>query len=96
MLKFYLRVAELKKSCIFAKEIKQIEIMTTQEIYTLANETTEAQLNNLVNGFNDKELKEFNTLLKLGDTKELALWTIIAGRYNGQDDSLIYNIAYNS
>lgn len=70
--------------------------MTTQEIYTLANETTEAQLNNLLNGFNDKELKEFNTLLKLGDSKELALWTIIAGRYNGQDDNLIYNIAYNS
>jgi hypothetical protein len=70
--------------------------MTTQEIYTLANETTEAQLNNLVNGFNTKEEKEFNTLLRLGDTKGLALWTIIATRYNGQDDSLIYNIAYNS
>ena len=70
--------------------------MTTQEIYTLASKTTETQLNNLVNGFNTKEEKEFNQLVKLGDTKELALWTIIAGKYNGQDDSLIYNIAYNS
>jgi hypothetical protein len=70
--------------------------MSTQEIYTLANETTPSQLNNLLNGFNTKEEKEFNTLLKLGDTKELALWTIIAGIYNGQDDSLIYNIAYKS
>jgi len=28
--------------------------------------------------------------------QELALWTVIAGRYNGKEDSKIYNIAYNS
>ena len=70
--------------------------MTTQEIYTLANETTETQLNNLLNKFNSKEEEVFNSLIKLGDKKELALWTVIAGRYNGKEDSEIYNIAYNS
>ena len=70
--------------------------MTTQEIYTLANETTEAQFNNLLNKLNTKEEEVFNSLVKLGDKKELALWTVIAGRYNGKEDSKIYNIAYNS
>lgn len=70
--------------------------MTIQEIYTLANETTENQFNNLLNKFNNKEEEVFNSLVKLGDKKELALWTVIAGRYNGKEDSEIYNISYNS
>ena len=70
--------------------------MTTQEIYTLANETTTAQLNNLVNGFNQEEENSFNTLVKLGDKKELALWTVIAERYNNVEVSEMYNIAYQS
>jgi len=70
--------------------------MTTQEIYTLANETTENQFNNLINKFNNKEEEVFSSLVKLGDKKELALWTVIAGRYNEKEDSEIYNIAYNS
>lgn len=70
--------------------------MTTQEIYTLANETTEAQLNNLVNGFNTKEESLFNSLVKMGDSKELALWTVIAEKYNVVEVSEMYNIAYNS
>jgi hypothetical protein len=69
--------------------------MTTQDIYTLANETTENQFNNLLNGFNKEEEKEFNILLKLGDKKEVALWTMIAKRYNNLEKSEIYNIAYN-
>ena len=70
--------------------------MTTQEIYTLANTTTESQLNNLVNGFDTKEESLFNSLVKMGDSKNLALWTVIAERYNGVEVSEIYNIAYNS
>jgi hypothetical protein len=70
--------------------------MTTQEIYTLANGTTEAQLNNLVNGFNTKEESSFNSLVKLGDSKELALWTVIAERYDEVEVSEMYNIAYKS
>ena len=57
--------------------------MTTQEIYTLANETTENQLNNLLNGFNTKEENSFNTLVRLGDRKEVEV-------------SEIYNLAYKS
>jgi hypothetical protein len=76
--------------------LKQIEIMTTQEIYTLANETTEAQLNNLVNGFNTKEESVFNSLVKMGDSKELALWTVIVEKYNAVEVSEMYNIAYLS
>lgn len=70
--------------------------MKTQEIYTLANETTEAQFNNLLNGFNSEETKSFNQLVKLGDRKEVALWTVIAERYNNVEVSKLYNIAYNS
>ena len=70
--------------------------MTTQEIYTLANETTTSQLNNLVNGFNQEEENSFNTLVRLGDKKELALWTVIAERYNNLEVSEMYNIAYKS
>ena len=75
---------------------KKIEIMKTQEIYTLANETTENQLNNLLNGFNTKEENSFNTLVRLGDRKEVALWTVIAERYNEVEVSEIYNLAYKS
>ena len=70
--------------------------MTTQEIYTLANETTEAQLNNLLNLFNKEEEKSFNQLVKLGDKKEVALWTVISERYNNAEVSEMYNIAYKS
>jgi hypothetical protein len=70
--------------------------MTTQEIYTLANETTEAQLNNLVNGFDTKEESLFNSLVKSGDKKEVALWTVIAEKYNSVEVSEMYNIAYQS
>lgn len=70
--------------------------MKTQEIYTLANEVTENQFNNLLNGFNSEETKSFNQLVRLGDKKEVALWTVIAERYNNVEVSELYNIAYNS
>lgn len=70
--------------------------MTTKEIYTLASETTPSQLNNLLNGFNTKEESLFNSLVIMGDSKELALWTVIAERYNKVEVSEMYNIAYNS
>jgi hypothetical protein len=56
--------------------------METQEIYTLAKETTEKQFENLFNGFTKQEIIKFNSLIKLGDDKFLALWTIISERYN--------------
>lgn len=65
--------------------------MTTQEIYTSANETTENQYNNLVNLFSTEEEETLNILIKLGDSKELALWTVIAERYNKIEVSKMYN-----
>jgi hypothetical protein len=70
--------------------------MKTQEIYTLAKETTENQFNNLLNGFNKEEEEKFNQLVRLGDKKEVALWTVIAERYNAEKSSEMYNIAYKS
>lgn len=70
--------------------------MTTQEIYTQANETTESQFSNLYNSLNENELKSYNSLVKLGDSKNLALWTVIAKRYENNEVSEMYNIAYNS
>lgn len=70
--------------------------MTTQEIYTIANETTEEQFNNLLNGFNSLEERAFSCLVRLGDKKEVALWTVIASRYNSVEKSEMYQIAYYS
>jgi hypothetical protein len=70
--------------------------MTSQEIYQLASETTDQQFNNLLNGFNQEEENTFNTLVRLGDSKEVALWTVIAVRYNKVEVSEMYNLAYNN
>ncbi len=70
--------------------------MTTQEIYTIANKTTENEYNNLVNLFSTKEEEYLNILIKLGDSKKLALWTVISERYNKVEESKMYNIAYQS
>ena len=69
--------------------------MTTQEIYTVANETTEAQFNNLFNGLSELELINFNTLVSLCDKKEVALWTLISKRYEKVEGNDFYTNAYN-
>jgi hypothetical protein len=68
--------------------------MTSQEIYQLASETTDQQFNNLLNGFNKEEENTFNTLVRLGDCREVALWTVIAERYNTGRAVEIYKLAY--
>jgi len=70
--------------------------MTTEEIYTLANEITEKEFNNVLNGFNTKENTLFETLIKLGDRKELALFTVISEKYNNADNTDFYRQAYES
>ena len=70
--------------------------MTTQEIYKLANEITETEFNNVLNGFNIEETELFNTLVKLGDRKEVALFTVIAQKYNKVDNKEFYSNAYES
>ena len=74
--------------------------MTTQEIYKLASEMTEQQVSNVVAGWENKNEKEsiatFNSLVRLGDSKQLACATTIAEKYNNKGVSEMYNIAYNS
>ena len=70
--------------------------MTTQEIYTLANETTENQFNNLFNLFSKEEETKLNQLVKLGDKKEVALWTIISERYENKVDANFYRKSYEN
>ena len=55
--------------------------MTTEEIYKLASEITEKEFNNVLFNFNKTELELFNSLVKLGDAKEVALFTVIAQKY---------------
>jgi len=70
--------------------------MTTQEIYKFANEITEKELNNTLNGFSSEEIKLYEDLVKLGDKKQVALFTVIAKKYNEKEASEIYNLAYES
>ena len=70
--------------------------MTTQEIYTLANETTENQFNNLFNLFSKGEETKLNQLVKLGDKKNVALWTIISERYENKVDANFYRKSYEN
>lgn len=70
--------------------------MTTQEIYKLASELSEKDIANVLNAWtlnNDKkELELYYSLIKLGDSKELALSTTIASKYNSIED---YKMYYN-
>jgi len=70
--------------------------MTTQEIYTLANEITEAQFNNVLNGFSKEETSLFNSLVKLGDKREVALFTVISEKYGKVEVSGMYSKAYSN
>ena len=74
--------------------------MTTQEIYNLANEMTEQQVYNVFGGWeamNDLEsIRLYNSLVRLGDSKQLACSTVIAKKYNDNGVSEIYKIAYES
>jgi len=58
--------------------------MTTQEIYKFAEEITEQEIENVLNGFDSKEILNFNQLVKLGDSKGVALFTIIAKKYKAK------------
>lgn len=102
MLKFDKCIVYLSLSYIFVSAIKRntknIEIMkiTTEEIYKLASKVTEKEIENVVNRFDTKEEESFNQLVKLGDSRAIALFTVIAEKYNKVEVSEMYNIAYNS
>ncbi|CAB4153444.1 hypothetical protein UFOVP622_46 [uncultured Caudovirales phage] len=58
--------------------------MKTEEIYKLASEITEKEFNNVLFKFNKTELELFNCLVQLGDTKEVALFTVISEKYENK------------
>lgn len=70
--------------------------MNGKEIYQLASEITEQEFNNLFNLFTEKEEDLFNSFVRLGDSKEVALWTVISERYAVENGNELYNIAYKS
>ena len=59
--------------------------MDLNEIYRLASEITEKQVDTLLNHWQQTEENEsvnlFNSLVKLGDSKQLAMATCILERY---------------
>lgn len=71
--------------------------MNTTEIYNLANELTEQEVNNILGLWEQrnetKSIKSFNSLVRLGDSKELAMATVIAEKYNSKEN---YNEFYKA
>ena len=70
--------------------------MNTQEIYNLANELTEQEVNNIVATWKGETLKTFNALVSLGDSRQLACASTIAEKYNNKGVSDMYRIAFES
>lgn len=75
------------------KNFGNMNVFTTEEIYKLASEISEKEYMNLYNLFTDAEINEHNCLVRLGDTKEVALWTVISQRYKEKSDE-IYKLSY--
>ena len=73
--------------------------MNTQEIYNLAKELTEQAIKNVLGAWDNENdtnsINEFNTLVQLGDSKALAIATVIANKFNKKEESKIYYSAYN-
>ena len=52
--------------------------MNTTEIYNLASELTEQEVNNVIAKWEGESLKSYNSLIKLGDSMQLACASVIA------------------
>lgn len=74
--------------------------MNTQEIYKLANELTEQQVENVVAGWvakNEKEsINTYNSLVSLGDSKQLACATVMLNKVVEKEVSQMYRMAYEN
>lgn len=70
-------------------EVNQ-DVMTTQEIYKLASEMTEQEVLNIVGGWEHRNEKKcistFNSLVRSGDSKQLACVKAIAEQYNKKQE----------
>jgi len=74
--------------------------MTNKEIFKLAKEMTKQEVLNVIGGWerdNETEsIKDYNSLVRLGDSMQLACATIIAERVKEKQSSEMYRIAYES
>ena len=75
--------------------------MTTEEIYSLAKELTDKDINNILKSWDESKeeanVNTFKTLVRLGDSRGLAMATAIAEKYKKQSqDNHIYELAYLS
>ena len=72
--------------------------MNTQEIYKLADELTEQQVQNVLGGWvasNEHEkIRLFNSLVRLGDSKQLACATVMLGYSIDDETKEFYRMAY--
>lgn len=72
--------------------------MNTQEIYKLANEITEQEVENVLGGWvarNEQEkIRLFNSLVRLGDSKQLACATVMLGYSIDAETEEFYRMAY--
>ena len=71
--------------------------MTPEQIYNLAHELTEQEADNIIGGWerdNETEtIRTYESMVRLGDSKQLAVATAMADKYNKKDDG-IYGKAY--
>ena len=74
--------------------------MNTQEIYKLASEITEQQVKSVVCGWvtrNNKEnIDTYNSLVRLGDSKELACETVMLTKQVDKEIKEFYRMAYEN
>jgi hypothetical protein len=74
--------------------------MDTKTIFKLSAELTTKEIANVLTAWANEgdaeSIKEFNTLVKLGDSRELALATVMCDKANKKENSEMYQIAYYS
>lgn len=72
--------------------------MNSQEIYKLANEITEQEVENVFGEWEAKneteKIKTYNSLVRLGDSKQLACATVMLNKPIDKETLENYRIAY--
>lgn len=72
--------------------------MKATEIYKLASEMTEQQVMNVIGGWEsnneNEKLKTYSSLVRLGDSKQLACATIILSTPISDEEKEFYRNAY--
>jgi len=80
--------------------IKKVLVMNSEEIYKLAEELTEQQIMNVISGWkraNESEkLRLYNSLIRLGDSKQLACATVILKEPISEEVLEFYRFAYEN